>query len=745
MLKTTEAVRRGTFGRATVFCASFAGGFLLSGAEIAGKASFANISLAGALTLPYSAAVMAGSIVRCVISGSVPSNMVHIAAMIICVIYKMFFDSKCDAKYCGISTAVSVFAAGAGVSAIIGDLLFKLAFYAFYASLAGIAAYSMALISASLNRRFVLDLSASLSWAYAIVYTLMTASLCSIRLPYINIGIIFGIAVTLIAAYHYRYAGGILCGALTTCGAFLASSSCGMLVVMLPASALLTGYLHKQKDGIAAGFFVGISFVFMIFTGVSTDSIFQMLNVIGGTLIFMAVSPNFSDKWVLIGGDGGALPDIISSRMSFLANSIETVRRESGKISDVLSRSAEVPDAIEMKDNEVCKNCHKRLACWYNSRDITRRGFRKMAQLTEITKENFPYELEDCLHKKELAKEFEKQVSEKMTAKLLSLRFSESQRLISEQIKIIGEIVEASGERMDVRYSEPISKVIIKKLKKYNFCAKNVIAYYNAQNRLLVELYFDYANAPQNCIRICDLIADELKLNLDYIEPMNSGKEVRIRVFERPAYSLEAYGASLCADNSGETGDTSAVFSDGTGISYVILSDGMGSGHDASIESRMVVTMFKKLIGSGVNYSSAIKLINSIMLTKSQEEAFATLDAVRIDLDTCGFTMIKSGASATLIRHKGQVMKICSPTFPIGIVEETNTFARSYDIEENDIIIMFSDGINENEYQFIKELLLGGDDLKYIVDEICAKADLFNSNMRADDITVIGMRITKSE
>jgi len=368
-----------------------------------------------------------------------------------------------------------------------------------------------------------------------------------------------------------------------------------------------------------------------------------------------------------------------------------------------------------------------------------------MAQLTEITKENFPYELEDCLHKKELAKEFEKQVSEKMTAKLLSLRFSESQRLISEQIKIIGEIVEASGERMDVRYSEPISKVIIKKLKKYNFCAKNVIAYYNAQNRLLVELYFDYANAPQNCIRICDLIADELKLNLDYIEPMNSGKEVRIRVFERPAYSLEAYGASLCADNSGETGDTSAVFSDGTGISYVILSDGMGSGHDASIESRMVVTMFKKLIGSGVNYSSAIKLINSIMLTKSQEEAFATLDAVRIDLDTCGFTMIKSGASATLIRHKGQVMKICSPTFPIGIVEETNTFARSYDIEENDIIIMFSDGINENEYQFIKELLLGGDDLKYIVDEICAKADLFNSNMRADDITVIGMRITKSE
>ena len=56
---------------------------------------------------------------------------------------------------------------------------------------------------------------------------------------------------------------------------------------------------------------------------------------------------------------------------------------------------------------------------------------------------------------------------------------------------------------------------------------------------------------------------------------------------------------------------------------------------------------------------------------------------------------------------------------------------------------MFSDGISENEYRFIKELLLSSDDLKKIVDEITAKAEVFNPTIHNDDITVIGIRPVK--
>lgn len=745
MLKTKAAEKSEVFVLFGGLTAAFIGGFSIAGATISGTESFADAALTGALPLPYSAASFLGSLIRCIVSGTVPSSMVQIISMVMCVIYKLFFDSHNEPKFCGLSTGLAVFASGIGVSVIIGELLYKIIFYLFYSILAGVSAYAISVIISSLKHKRVLDLSTTVSCAYAIVYTILIASLSSINLSFINLGLIAGVAVTVTAAYHYRSIGGVLCGALTTCGAFIASPECGMSVVMLPAAGLLTGYMSRRKSGTAAGFFMGLNFVFMVFTGVSANSILQLANIGIGTILFLIISRNFSDKWVFTGKEGGALPNILSSRMSFLAGSIETVRKESAKISEVLERKKVSENEVEKISGEICGRCNKRLGCWYKNYDNTVRGMKKLTEKVKYGIEQLPVELENCIKGEEILEYFDRKNSENTTAKLLELRFSESRKMLMEQIKIMEEIAQSAGERIDVRYSESVSKAVRIKLESFGFRAANVIAYYNSENRLLVELYFSYAEAPKNCIRICDLIADELKMKLDYIEPIYTEKEVRIRVFECPKYSLSVYGTALSANEEEENGDTSAVFSDGTGISYVILSDGMGSGRSAAIESRMVVMMFRKLIASGVNYTSAIKLINSIMLTKSQNEAFATLDAARIDLDKCEMTLIKSGASATLIRHRGQVIKITSPTFPIGIVEETEAFSCRCEIETGDIIIMFSDGINESEYQFIKELLLSSSDLKYIVDEICSKSEIFCLDSRRDDVTVIGLKITESE
>ncbi len=727
------------------FILSAVSGFVLSGASMAGVSSFADAALTGGLGLPSSAAVLTGSLVRSIIGGTVGRNIVKIAAMVIILILKMFLEPKNNPRLCGIITFVGIFVSGATVSMLMGEVLYKLIFYVFYGALAGFTSYSVSLIITGLRTKKAVDLSAPSGCAYAVSYTLLMASMCSVRFPLINIGIVLGAAVTLSAAYFYRHTGGVLCGALTTCGAFLSSSSCGMTVVLLPAAGLLTGYLYKQKINVAAAFFVGLNFIMMMLTGISLDSVSSMVNIACGAALFLVIAPYYSDKWVITGEDStSALPEILSSRMSFLSDSIGNVRRESEKIAEMLSQNSSKENETEESSNEICSRCFRRLSCWKTDYDSTLRGFRKLSQLNEFSKESFPYELTDCLHKSELRERFEREAREKATAKLLEMRYSESRKLLSEQIKIIEEVAASAGERVDVRYSEPISKIIRSKLNKFGFKPNSVIAYYNSRNRLLAEIYFPFKNAPESIRRICDLVSDELRIPLDCADPVNSGKEVRLRLFERPEYSLQVYGASVCADNSKENGDTSMIFSDGTGISYVILSDGMGSGKNAAVESRIVVRMFRRLISSGADYSSAIKLINSIMLTKSHDEAFATLDAARIDLDNCGLTVIKSGATATLIRHRGSVLKVSSPTFPIGIYEQSDTFSRSYDFEDGDIVIMFSDGISENAYSFIKELLLSGDDLKKMVDEICIKSEVFNPSSKSDDVTVIGIKIIKT-
>lgn len=730
---------------AAIFVFAFIIGFLLSDTKMAGVASFADISIAGALGLPAATAVFTGSLIHSILLGNVGKNIIKISSMILIVIIKMFFEPKEDPKMCGITTSVSIFISGAAVSAIIGEIFYKLIFYVFYGCLAGFAAYSLSLIVSGLNRRLVLDFSSINGGAYAIVYTLIMAALCSVSLPVINIGIIIGVFVTLLAAHRYRSSGGVLCGALTTCGAFLASQEYGMSVVLLPVAGLMTGYLSNRKYTSAAAFFLTVNFMLTVLSGITHDSIYTMIDLILGTALFVVISPYCSDRWVMTDNDfTSAMPEIMNKRMSFLSDSIEIVRNESEKISDILKNENAKSKKFGEESSEVCTNCYRRLSCWKNNYDQTIRGFRKLSRMSEISDENFPYELEECIHKSDLTDLAEVKLRENAMAKLLEMRFSESRRLLFEQIKIMEEIIESAGERLNVRYSESISKTVSRKLLKFGYNPKNVIAYYNFRNRLLIEIYFAFSDNPESGTRICDLISDELRVALSSAEPIYSGKEVRIRLFERPEYSLEVYGASMCAEGSGENGDTSLVFGDGTGVSYVILSDGMGSGKNAALESRMVVRMFKKLISSGVNYSSAVKLINSIMLAKSGEEAFATLDAVRVDLDDCNLTVIKSGASATLMRHRGSVMKIASSSFPIGIYEQSEIFIRNCECDEGDIIIMLSDGISENEYKFIRELLLKDSDVKKIVDEICAKSGIFNPASHNDDVTVIGMRIASS-
>ena len=687
MIKIRDISDNSAAGAVGAFMIALGAGFLLSGTDMAGVASFADISVAGALNLPAAAAVLTGSLLHSVAVHSIGRNIVKIAAMVLIVITKMFYDPHSDPKTSGIISGVCVFAAGSAVSAIIGEMMYKLVFYLFYGSLTGVTVYSASYIVSGLRRRSVFDLSSGYGCAYAVVYTVLISSLCSVRNTYVNVGLICGICVTLLAAYYYRHTGGVLCGALTTCGAFLSSSSCGMSVVLLPAAGLLTGYLNRRRNTSCAVFFTGISFVLSVLAGVTYNSLYNTVNYICAAAAFMLISPSYSDKWITTGHDAvSALPEMLGSRMGFLSDSIETVRGETLRISKML---------------DSCSGAGRTVNDIRSSR-------------------------------------------ERATARLLALRYSDSQKLLCEQIRIMEELIDSAGERLDVRYSEPISKQIVNKLVRYGYTPGNVIAYYNSRNRLHVEIYFPLSSVPENFTRVRDLITDELKMPLENAQPVYSGKEARLRVYESPAYKAEICGAARSAGRAADNGDTSAVFDDGTGVCYAVLSDGMGTGQKAAFESRMVVTMFRKLVGSGVSCLSAVKMINSIMLTKSPEETFATFDAVRINLDTCRVTVIKSGAAATLIRRRGSVMRISSQTFPVGIYEESDTFSQEHELEPGDVLIMCSDGVNENEYKYIKELLLQDGDLQNTVDEICRKSKVFNPSAREDDVTVIGIRIRAS-
>lgn len=703
---------------------SAVGGFALSGSSIGGVASFADISLCGAFPLPYSAAAFIGALMRCIISDSVGRSIVKLAAMTMIIAAKMFTERSNKPAICGIITAVSIFISGAAVSVLIGEFSEKLLFYAFYGAVGGFVSTSLNRLAASLKSRKVIDLSGASGCAYGIVYIVFTASLCSVRLDAVNLGIITGAAFTLGAAFFYRSLGGIVVGALSAAGALFASAELGTTAAMLPLAGFLAGFLNRRRIVASALFFALSCFMLCVLTGAAAEM--QMtLSIICGVSLFVAAAPHYSDKWVSAAeASGGESADVNASKKNFLSDVIEAVRLDSGRIAAALAavHKNDVSDKDTAK--KICGDCYRRSICRLDY---------------ESAEEIMPILPEDCSNRQKIAEELEKNMRGRIADQLMRLRFSDDRELLNEQLKIMGELVRSTAERADMRFSASKSRDVSEYLRDRGMKPLRVEAYYNSANRLIVEIYFDNGEIPESTERICDLASDCLEIELISAPKVNSAKETRISLYEPPAYSVEIFSAgSRAAEVSG---DSTAVFSDGEGVKYIVLSDGMGTGKNAAVDSHMVIGMFRKLICGGMEFSSAVRLINSVMVTKSRDESFATFDSVRLDLDRCVMTSIKSGAASTIIKKGGDVIKISAPTFPIGITGQAEIYTTQYELEADDMIIMFSDGIGENAHLFIKELLLGGGDIREIVRSVAKKASVFNSSARPDDVTVIGIKI----
>ena len=98
---------------------SFIGGFTFSGTALAGASSFADISLAGTLDLPFAAAALAGAIIRGVTTDSVGRSIVKTAAMSFIIIAKLFTGGNNSPTRNAVITTISVILSGISVSALI--------------------------------------------------------------------------------------------------------------------------------------------------------------------------------------------------------------------------------------------------------------------------------------------------------------------------------------------------------------------------------------------------------------------------------------------------------------------------------------------------------------------------------------------------------------------------------------------------------------------------------------------------
>ncbi len=219
--------------------------------------------------------------------------------------------------------------------------------------------------------------------------------------------------------------------------------------------------------------------------------------------------------------------------------------------------------------------------------------------------------------------------------------------------------------------------------------------------------------------------------------------ELMMRMTRRAVLSAQAGSAAVPKEGESVCGDVVTSFQGEDGLFYTLISDGMGSGQDASVSAGICQVFLEKMLLAGNSRSVALEMLNDLIRNKNTEN-FATVDLLEVDLWCKEARFLKSGAAPSFVLRGGNLFKISANTAPLGITKSLHAEEIRFTLEAGDVILMFSDGVAQS---FEDSLWLLGvvtgeweEDLDVMTKKILSRAKLHNKDN--DDMTVGLIKIT---
>ena len=243
------------------------------------------------------------------------------------------------------------------------------------------------------------------------------------------------------------------------------------------------------------------------------------------------------------------------------------------------------------------------------------------------------------------------------------------------------------------------------------------------------------------------LLSEQLKFPVKAFCPERgylSEQDTTFSFREQPEYYCITGVARMVKEEQKVSGDSFSFFYEDEGELAMILSDGMGSGEAAEKESEAVLGLLEQMLSAGFKEETAIRLINSVLALRAEQNMFATLDISRINLygGTCEF--IKIGGAATYIKRGNWLECVEAKTLPIGMLKKVDYDFLVKKLYDGDYIIMMSDGVldsvrPEERAEFLRQIV--GDDPgqnpQVIAGRILNASLLLQNFEPRDDMTVL--------
>ena len=251
---------------------------------------------------------------------------------------------------------------------------------------------------------------------------------------------------------------------------------------------------------------------------------------------------------------------------------------------------------------------------------------------------------------------------------------------------------------------------------------------------------------PQEIRSICESVCSARFGNPRFV--LEEGKSAFI-LETLPLYKAEVVMKQVPKKGEIVCGDSIATASGGEDYFYCFLCDGMGSGEEAALTSKLCRVFLEKMLVCGNPKSTTLEMLNNLLCSRNTE-CFATVDICEIDLVFGVASFLKSGAVPSFIMRDGRLYKISGGSFPIGILPQVSAEHTDFELCDGDVIVLCSDGIvsdadalDGDDAAHFSDLLIREwtDDLESLADKVLTYSSDFS--VRMDDMSIAFLRITK--
>ena len=338
---------------------------------------------------------------------------------------------------------------------------------------------------------------------------------------------------------------------------------------------------------------------------------------------------------------------------------------------------------------------------------------------------------------------------------LWNTRLSENREAMAVQLTEMAQIMTDTVEHAwDTKSDEELEEHLKKRLKAMGLLVQSVLVYCEEHRRQ--EVYLTMSTRRRRCVAVKDIAAALTKLMGKAMMPSRDSRafvgneKVTVLFVERTNFQV-LYGAEKAVKGKEQiSGDNFSLQHCREGQFIGALSDGMGSGIAAYRESELVIDLLEQFLEAGFSKETAVRMINSALLVRSDAQIFSTIDIASLDLYTGVCEFLKVGASTTFIRRDSWVETISSTSLPAGVFHRLEPDCSSRKLYAGDMVVMVTDGVLDalpagHQESMMKDIIMEHDtgNPSELAAYILGRIRQYREKEPSDDMTVLVMGLVK--